>query len=73
MAGAEDEVADLANLLSAPIAVTYLHNDALPADHPLYAGPLGLFLSTLTYYLSEHLETQIMPFLEATEVNILDC
>lgn len=43
MAGAEDEVAELAALLSAPIAVTYLHNDAVPADNPLYAGPLGLF------------------------------
>ncbi|KAL5271080.1 hypothetical protein ACHWQZ_G001664 [Mnemiopsis leidyi] len=41
MAGAEDEVAELAALLSAPIAVTYLHNDAVPADNPLYAGPLG--------------------------------
>jgi len=41
MAGAEDEVGDLATLLSAPVAVTYLHNDALPANHPLYAGPLG--------------------------------
>lgn len=41
MSGAQDEVLELASLLSAPIAVTYLHNDAVPADHPLYAGPLG--------------------------------
>ena len=42
MAGAEDEVSELAALLSAPIAVTYLHNDAMPADDPFYAGSLGL-------------------------------
>jgi len=41
MAGAEDEVSELAALLSAPIAVTYLHNDAMPADDPFYAGSLG--------------------------------
>jgi len=41
MAGAEAQVAQLASLLSAPVAVTYLHNDAFPADHPLYAGSLG--------------------------------
>ena len=43
MAGAEDEVSELAALLSAPIAVTYLHNDAMPADDPFYAGSLGLW------------------------------
>ena len=41
MSGAQDEVSELASLLSAPIAVTYLHNDAMPVDDPLYAGPLG--------------------------------
>ena len=41
MAGAHAEVGELADLLSAPVAVTYLHNDAFSCDHPLYCGPLG--------------------------------
>ena len=44
MSGAEREVSELAALLSSPVAVTYLHNDALPADDPFYAGPLGISL-----------------------------
>jgi sulfoacetaldehyde acetyltransferase len=35
------EAAKLAELLHAPVAVSYLHNDAFPASHPLWAGPLG--------------------------------
>src|SRR5690349_13161488 len=31
----------LAELLHAPVACSYLHNDAFPASHPLWAGPLG--------------------------------
>ena len=31
----------LAELLQAPVAVSYLHNDAFPARHPLWVGPLG--------------------------------
>jgi sulfoacetaldehyde acetyltransferase len=31
----------LAELLGAPVATSYLHNDAFPASHPLWAGPLG--------------------------------
>ena len=34
-------VAKLAELLTAPVACTYLHNDAFPADHPLWLGPIG--------------------------------
>ena len=41
MAEAQDEVAKLAELLGAPVAVTYLHNDAIPSDNPFYCGPLG--------------------------------
>jgi len=41
IAGAHAEVGELADLLSAPVAVTYLHNDAFSCDHPLYCGPLG--------------------------------
>ncbi|HWQ76489.1 MAG TPA: sulfoacetaldehyde acetyltransferase [Syntrophomonas sp.] len=35
------EVTALAEYLTAPVAVSYLHNDAFPADHPLWVGPIG--------------------------------
>lgn len=38
---AGDVVAQIAELLTAPVACTYLHNDAFPADHPLAVGPIG--------------------------------
>ena len=41
MAGAEREAIALAELLGAPVATSYLHNDAFPAGHPLWCGPLG--------------------------------
>ena len=41
MSGAVGEVKALAEYLSAPVCTTYLHNDAFPADHPLWCGPLG--------------------------------
>jgi sulfoacetaldehyde acetyltransferase len=31
----------LAELLDAPVVTSYLHNDAFPAAHPLWCGPLG--------------------------------
>ncbi len=31
----------LAERLQAPVATSYLHNDAFPARHPLWCGPLG--------------------------------
>jgi len=31
----------LAERLSAPVCVNYMHNDAFPASHPLFVGPLG--------------------------------
>lgn len=31
----------LAELLQAPVCTSYLHNDAFPARHPLWCGPLG--------------------------------
>lgn len=37
----QDVVAKIAELLTAPVAMTYLHNDAFPADHPLWCGPIG--------------------------------
>ncbi len=38
--GVESCVA-LAELLSAPVVTSYLHNDSFPASHPLWCGPLG--------------------------------
>ena len=37
----QDVVAKIAELLTAPVAMTYLHNDAFFADHPLWTGPIG--------------------------------
>eukprot|EP01096_Ripella_sp_DP13-Kostka_P011430 TRINITY_DN4611_c0_g1_i1.p1 TRINITY_DN4611_c0_g1~~TRINITY_DN4611_c0_g1_i1.p1 ORF type:complete len:696 (-),score=276.28 TRINITY_DN4611_c0_g1_i1:84-2027(-) len=34
-------VAQLADKLSVPVAVSFLHNDAFPSAHPLAVGPLG--------------------------------
>ena len=38
--GASEAIA-LAERLQAPVAQSYLHNDAFPANHPLWIGPLG--------------------------------
>ena len=35
------EAIALAELLHAPVANSYLHNDTIPASHPLWCGPLG--------------------------------
>jgi sulfoacetaldehyde acetyltransferase len=35
------EAVKLAELLHAPVANSYLHNDSFPASHPLWVGPLG--------------------------------
>lgn len=35
------EAVALAELLHAPVANSYLHNDSFPASHPLSVGPLG--------------------------------
>ncbi len=40
-ADAYDEVRALADYLTAPVALSYLHNDAFPADHPYWVGPIG--------------------------------
>ncbi len=37
----QDIVAKIADLLTAPVACTYLHNDAFPVTHPLWVGPIG--------------------------------
>lgn len=41
MGGATAETTALAELLGAPVANSYLHNDSFPASHPLSIGPLG--------------------------------
>lgn len=41
MGDATDEVKALAERLGAPVCTGYLRNDAFPASHPLWAGPLG--------------------------------
>ena len=39
--GAIGMIKALAEHLNAPVACTYLHNDAFPCDHPLWTGPIG--------------------------------
>ena len=41
MGDAVEECKLLAERLGAPVATGYLRNDAFPASHPLWAGPLG--------------------------------
>ncbi len=36
-----DQVREIAEYLTAPVAVSYMHNDAFPCDHPLAVGPMG--------------------------------
>ncbi|AEG58875.1 sulfoacetaldehyde acetyltransferase [Desulforamulus ruminis] len=48
--GSKDIVAKIADRLTAPVAVTYLHNDAFYADHPLWVGPIGYMGSKAAMY-----------------------
>jgi sulfoacetaldehyde acetyltransferase len=41
MSGGTEQTVALAELLGAPVANSYLHNDSFPASHPLSVGPLG--------------------------------
>jgi sulfoacetaldehyde acetyltransferase len=41
MADGVEACVRLAELLDAPVVTSYLHNDAFPAAHPLWCGPLG--------------------------------
>ncbi len=36
-----EQVKQIAEHLSIPVATSYMHNDAFPADHPLAVGPIG--------------------------------
>jgi len=40
-ADAIEQVQAIAEHLSAPVVVSYMHNDAFPANHPLAMGPIG--------------------------------
>jgi sulfoacetaldehyde acetyltransferase len=41
MSTGTSELVALAEHLQAPVITAYLHNDAFPASHPLYCGPIG--------------------------------
>ena len=41
MGNGQAALIELAELLKAPVCTTYLHNDAFPAGHALWMGPLG--------------------------------
>jgi sulfoacetaldehyde acetyltransferase len=41
MGNGQAEAIQLAELLQAPVANSYLHNDSFPASHSLWVGPLG--------------------------------
>ena len=43
MAKATSEIAQLAELLSAPVVTSYLHNDCFSWEHPLMCGSLGYY------------------------------
>ena len=38
---AYEAIISLAERLQSPVCTSYQHNDAFPASHRLYAGPLG--------------------------------
>lgn len=39
--GATEKVKELAEMLGAPVATIFMHNDAFPMNHPLGVGPIG--------------------------------
>lgn len=41
MSDGSNELVQLAEHLQTPVITAYLHNDAFPASHPLYCGPIG--------------------------------
>jgi len=41
MGDGSEALLELAEFLKAPVCTTYLHNDAFPANHDLWLGPLG--------------------------------
>ena len=45
-----DVIAQIAEHLTAPVAVSYMHNDAFPANHPQAVGPIGYMGSKAAMY-----------------------
>ncbi|MGM8364314.1 sulfoacetaldehyde acetyltransferase [Virgibacillus sp. W0181] len=46
-----DVVTKIAEHLTAPVAVSYMHNDAFPNNHPLAVGPIGYMGSKAAMHL----------------------
>ncbi|MQB01695.1 MAG: sulfoacetaldehyde acetyltransferase [Actinobacteria bacterium] len=59
-AGAVPEAAELAELLTAPVANSYLHNDSFPATHQLAVGPLGYMGSKAAMRLLSRADVVLM-------------
>lgn len=49
-ADAVDVVKEIAEHLTAPVAVSYMHNDAFPCNHELAVGPIGYMGSKAAMY-----------------------
>ncbi|MDX1690692.1 MAG: sulfoacetaldehyde acetyltransferase [Acidimicrobiia bacterium] len=60
VADAHDVTARLAEALGAPVATTYLHNDAFPASHRLAVGPLGYMGSKAAMQLLSEADVVLM-------------
>lgn len=45
-----DVIAEIAEYLTAPVAMSYLHNDAFPSDNPFWVGPIGYMGSKAAMY-----------------------
>ncbi|GEK59471.1 sulfoacetaldehyde acetyltransferase [Marinococcus halophilus] len=52
-ADAVDDVQEMAEYLSAPVATSYMHNDAFPWDHDLAVGPIGYMGAKSAMYTLE--------------------
>ena len=59
-AEAQDQVAEVAELLGAGVAKTLLGREVLPDDLPYVTGPIGLLGSTASYELMTHADTLFM-------------
>ncbi|MCY3564113.1 MAG: sulfoacetaldehyde acetyltransferase [bacterium] len=60
LSDAYDATARLAEQLNAPVATSYLHNDAFPYTHPLSVGPLGYMGSKAAMELLSEADVVLM-------------
>ena len=60
LSGAYEQTARLAEQISAPVATSYLHNDAFPYTHPLAVGPLGYMGSKAAMELLSEADVVLM-------------